>query len=128
MRGCPSRFSRQDNMMQHYRTHTSSKSRRGSKTGQQGGGRTVASSYMTDSSINEYPSTPPNRHIDVNISQQQQLDVEHHPSRFINEYSDHRFQNINNYSFSHFINSNYASPLQPPAYYEPSSVSAFRPI
>ncbi|CAO3679168.1 unnamed protein product [Rhizopus stolonifer] len=26
--GCPSRFSRQDNMMQHYRTHTSSKSRR----------------------------------------------------------------------------------------------------
>ncbi|KAF9561558.1 hypothetical protein EC968_005679 [Mortierella alpina] len=29
MPGCPSRFSRQDNMMQHYRTHISPKSRRG---------------------------------------------------------------------------------------------------
>ncbi|CAG8581310.1 10066_t:CDS:2 [Gigaspora rosea] len=30
---CTSKFSRQDNMMQHYRTHLSSKSRRGSKSG-----------------------------------------------------------------------------------------------
>ncbi|KAF9577695.1 hypothetical protein BGW38_006925 [Lunasporangiospora selenospora] len=29
MPGCPSKFSRQDNMMQHYRTHVSPKSRRG---------------------------------------------------------------------------------------------------
>ncbi|CAG8525227.1 7603_t:CDS:1, partial [Acaulospora colombiana] len=33
MQGCTSKFSRQDNMMQHYRTHLSSKSRRGSKSG-----------------------------------------------------------------------------------------------
>ncbi|CAG8489299.1 115_t:CDS:2, partial [Scutellospora calospora] len=33
MPGCTSKFSRQDNMMQHYRTHLSSKSRRGSKAG-----------------------------------------------------------------------------------------------
>jgi hypothetical protein len=31
MPGCTSKFSRQDNMMQHYRTHLSVKSRRGSK-------------------------------------------------------------------------------------------------
>ncbi|CAG8471093.1 29_t:CDS:2 [Diversispora eburnea] len=32
MPGCTSKFSRQDNMMQHFRTHLSSKSRRGSKS------------------------------------------------------------------------------------------------
>lgn len=32
MPGCTSKFSRQDNMMQHYRTHLSVKSRRGSKS------------------------------------------------------------------------------------------------
>lgn len=46
--GCQSRFSRQDNMMQHYRTHMSPKSRRSHKRGNAG----LATNVMDDDAAN----------------------------------------------------------------------------
>ncbi|KAI9310907.1 hypothetical protein BX666DRAFT_1868840 [Dichotomocladium elegans] len=51
--GCPSRFSRQDNMMQHYRTHMSPRSRRGQQRA------TAATTVGAKTRVPMLPPPPP---------------------------------------------------------------------
>jgi len=106
MPGCTSKFSRQDNMMQHYRTHLSVKSRRGSKA--------VVSSLNNQSTHR----TPPI------LQESHSKRVKHIVNNNLpNNNNTHINNNSNNNSNNNTCNTNVALMLPPTPLSTPTSTS-----